>query len=546
MLVALNAGYAAIRYVNVNSSDPRSPYVSPEYAARAIQDAVNVSSDGDVIRVAAGTYNQGGAVAPGHGLTNRVMIPAAIRVESESGAASTIISGSGPYGPAAIRCVYMTNGAELIEFTLLGGHTMTNGDFLADRAGGGLLMDCGGFVSGCVVQANSANYGAGAFSAGGLIVDSTFANNAAVLSPASGGGAYLVYGALMERCVVDVNSGHYGAGVFCDLGGEVRDSRISRNNSAQNAGGIFCASGGLVRASIVTGNYARIAGGGAYCWNGGTIQNALILRNTATNGGGVCIIGDGRVQSCTIVTNKANAGGGLYCWGTGVVENTILYYNAAGYGPNIHHEYGGCSYWYSCMTPFMANGAGNTELAPFFVNRAASDYRLQVSSPCIDQGTNQSWMARQLDLDGRPRIWINRVDMGAYERNPASLDADTDGDGVPDWWEWIHFGHVTNVNAGQDYDGDGYLAGEEFIAGTEPTNSRSFLYLAIERSGQSGRYLWWPSAASRFYTVTAFTNLFPLSGDEVITNRMAATPPQNMIAITQNYERVYFRISVSR
>lgn len=45
---------------------------------------------------------------------------------------------------------------------------------------------------------------------------------------------------------------------------------------------------------------------------------------------------------------------------------------------------------------------------------------------------------------------------------------DSDGDGIPDDWEMLHFGHVTGAAAHADSDGDGYTNYEEFLAGTNP------------------------------------------------------------------------------
>lgn len=58
--------------------------------------------------------------------------------------------------------------------------------------------------------------------------------------------------------------------------------------------------------------------------------------------------------------------------------------------------------------------------APLYAGAATSNYRLVVSSPCLNTGSNETWMTDALDLDGQPRLdrlsgW---VDMGAYEFAP--------------------------------------------------------------------------------------------------------------------------------
>lgn len=53
---------------------------------------------------------------------------------------------------------------------------------------------------------------------------------------------------------------------------------------------------------------------------------------------------------------------------------------------------------------------------------------------------------------------------------------DTDGDGLPDWWEHLNFGYATAVEDPQeDADGDGMRIWQEYQAGTDPDDAESFL-----------------------------------------------------------------------
>ena len=50
---------------------------------------------------------------------------------------------------------------------------------------------------------------------------------------------------------------------------------------------------------------------------------------------------------------------------------------------------------------------------------------------------------------------------------------DTDGNGLPDWWELEYFGHLTGTDPNADPDHDGMSNLAEWIAGTNPTNAAS-------------------------------------------------------------------------
>jgi subtilisin family serine protease len=106
---------------------------------------------------------------------------------------------------------------------------------------------------------------------------------------------------------------------------------------------------------------------------------------------------------------------------------------------------------------------------------------------------------------------------------------DTDGNGLPDWWEQQFFGQLTGTdpNADPDHDGASNLA--EFLAGTTPTNFDSALRLtALSAAGTNGVVLEWPGVAGRYYRLLRATNL--LNGfDSLVRTNLAATPPLNTV-----------------
>lgn len=99
------------------------------------------------------------------------------------------------------------------------------------------------------------------------------------------------------------------------------------------------------------------------------------------------------------------------------------------------------------------------------------------------------------DADGLPDAWellyfglLTQTAAGDFdndgfsnlaERNAGTNPADaaftpddTDGDGLPDAWEQTHFSSLTQIAQG-DFDGDGYSNLQEFQAGTQPAHAAS-------------------------------------------------------------------------
>jgi subtilisin family serine protease len=125
---------------------------------------------------------------------------------------------------------------------------------------------------------------------------------------------------------------------------------------------------------------------------------------------------------------------------------------------------------------------------------------------------------------------------------------DTDGNGLPDWWELKYFGHLTGTDPNADPDHDGMSNLAEWLAGTNPTNAASCLRLALlSASNSNGVVLSWPSVAGKTYWLARSTNLSTGFNSTIFTN-IAATAPINTKTDTVIFPRSagFYRVGVEQ
>ncbi|MDD5708343.1 MAG: choice-of-anchor Q domain-containing protein, partial [Kiritimatiellae bacterium] len=285
---------------------------------------------------------------------------------------------------------------------------------------GGVAMGTGSLLADCLVSNNAVNgYIGGVGLTGGMAINCEIVNNWCAGWTGSGGGIDLGSGAVASNCVI---RGNYGGAGGIRLNGGAAPARayncvISGNNGywandGRGAGGVKMGDNTLLQNCLVSGNEG-------YKW---------VVENPDSAIGGVYVSGSANIdiKSCTIAGNSCTGTNGGFgdLNNAARVVNTIIYDNHsdAGVGDNWYTwapaggDLANCTY--SCSTPAVP-GAGNVSANPEFKHTAAQDYRLKGSSPCVDAGYNETWMATALDLDGRPRVVRSRVDMGAYEVETA-------------------------------------------------------------------------------------------------------------------------------
>ncbi|HEX3627624.1 MAG TPA: choice-of-anchor Q domain-containing protein [Verrucomicrobiae bacterium] len=353
---------ATTYYVDINSANPVPPYTSWATAATNIQDAINAAVDGNLIMVRPGVYQTGGETVNGYGLTNRVAITGPLIVESTEGPTNTIIQGyeAGPTnGSGSVRCVYMTNNAVLIGFTLRGGGTLFSGDATHEESGGGVWCETtNATVFNCVIAGNTSEY-AGGGAVQGTLQYCTVSQNAVNGGITYGGGAY---DSDLADCIVLSNtiSGNnaYGAGVYSS---DVTNSVIADNMAVHFA---------------LLNSY----GGGA---EGGNLDHCNIIGNLAADGGG---------------TYDANLVNCINCFNTGFQPGSS--------------NFDGGTITYTCTAPTPGN-SGDISGDPLL----ASMSHISLSSPC--RGAGIASAADSEDIDNNP--WGSPPSIGCFEPHPGNV-----------------------------------------------------------------------------------------------------------------------------
>jgi len=165
-------------------------------------------------------------------------------------------------------------------------------------------------------------------------------------------------------------------------------------------------------------------------------------------------------------------------------------------------------------------GSPNFEVFTYGLADGMEDFALTNGSAAIDAGDPFfSPAIDEIDFAGGLRVSGGRVDCGAYEF--LHLDADDDGDGMPNSWELKFFGGPTNALAGVDSDGDGRDNLSEYQTGFDPTNAISVFRISEFSCSDFFRVVEWSSSSGHLYSVYWTSNL--LAGFELLQSNLSAS-----------------------
>jgi len=327
-----------------------------------IQAAINAASNGDIIVVSPGVYNES-INFNGKAITVTSINPSDTEIVRHTviravGQSSVVTFSSGESRQSVLK-----------GFTLSGGYGTVNPSFGSRIYWGGGIYCC-----------NSSP----------TIKDNIISSN---ISPKGDDGS--TYG--------------YGSGIACIGSGALISGNIITANDGYAGGGISVYLGNArIISNLVFANSA-IIGGGAALLGGGEFINNTVVRNMADNAGNVYAAFGMSTGQCVVFSNiisNATSGGGICLDDPGAIKN-IAYNNV---WQNVGGNYIGVE---DC------NGLnGNISQDPQFIDAGNYNYRIKRTSGCVNAGDPNFKMAPgDIDFYDAPRVTAGRVDIGAAEYN---------------------------------------------------------------------------------------------------------------------------------
>ncbi len=432
ILGSITSTFASTWYVNTNATGSNNGTNWTD-AYTDLQDAIAISTFGDQIWVAAGTYK------PTTTSTRTIyfLIENGTKVYGGFNGTETLLSERNPVANVTVlsgdiqtlsildnsyHVVYFLNTGNqtLINgFTITGGMATLNGS--ADAGGGVYASNSSAVVENCKFISNRGDYG-GAFAQVNTgictVKDCVFEGN---LSNTVGGAVYLSNDqAFFTDCYFASNqSNGDGGAVYLNSSVFDFDRCVFAGNSSADDGSAFYVGNFaslILSNSLVVGNYASgqevISMNETFNQEVNQLTNCTIAHNRQVqNGAGTRAI---TMNSLSTIDNTIiwDNGGDSEVMATGTVINNCIIQPAANNAPGTNVL--------STDPLFVMPGALTT--APF--DSTSFDYHLSLFSPGINTGLNTA-VSGSTDLDEQTRIQ-GIVDLGAYEtvfcNSPLTLE----------------------------------------------------------------------------------------------------------------------------
>jgi hypothetical protein len=324
-----------------------------------IQNAIDAGTNGDVILVSPGVYNEN------INFNGKAVTVTSTNTADPNVVKSTILLASGQNSVVSFVSGESSNSV-LAGFTITGGYGTAN-----PALGTGVYCGAGIYCSGSSPTI-----------VGNIIISNSAPNGGADLFGYGGGIACIQSDAIITRNLVTANAAYAGGGVAEYLGEATFTSNLICSNSAADAGG------------------------GAAMLSGGQLINNTVFANAAPSAGNVYASSDASGQSLVtdnIICN-ANSGGGLYV----DPQDSITQAAFNDVWNNTDGNYPGGQ--------DLTGLNGNISQDPQFVGATNNDFHLLDVSPCINAGDHTFQpSAGELDYYGNARVYAGRVDIGASE-----------------------------------------------------------------------------------------------------------------------------------
>ena len=378
-----------------------------------IQSAINACNNGDVVRVADGTYSE-----------NIDFIGKQIKVRSANGAENCIIDG-GQNGP----CVSFENGEG--NNSILNGFTLTNGApdtgtslSVNWNGGSGVWISCSSpTVKECIIIGNTSPYQYGYYSVGaGLFVideDGSYYSDV-----------------IVQDCLFEENealNAHAMAILHQGADAEIKNNIFYHNESSSANGSTFYSYLYEDGASLLYNTFYSTDNlqiqlnksaeeGGDYYICGNVIYDSLagvdlgghgtfhLINNTITGVyNGVTVTPSDMTSILLYFYN--NIVWDYEGWAVVLYGNDFPIYSYFDYNDIYNDIYG----LFAVGKPHWEWGAYNMDVDPDFVDYNNGDLHLNSTSDLIDQGSDSVEGLPEYDIDGEDRIQGDEPDIGADE-----------------------------------------------------------------------------------------------------------------------------------